>query len=226
MRDKDLRAGRRRVMIVDDHPLICKGLAQMIDDDEGLMCCGVADDINSAMKRIAEAKPDAVIVDISLKSSSGLDLIKAVSTRYPGLPCLVYSMHEESVFAERALKAGAKGYVMKDQTPEILIGALRKIIEGNIYFSDSILTRLVGKIAASSADSDQHPINRLTDRELEVLQLIGQELRNWQIAKKLNISVKTVAAHREHIIKKLGLDGAMELNRFAREWLQGNKPSA
>lgn len=220
MRDHDVHAGNRRVLIVDDHPLICKGLVQMLNDEEGLSACGVADDINSAMKLISDETPDALIVDISLKSSSGLELIKAVSTRYPGLPCLVYSMHEETVFAERALRAGAKGYVMKDQPPEILINALRKILEGNIYFSDAILTRLVGRLAASGADKAGPPINSLTDRELEILQLVGKELRSTQIAKKLNISIKTVEAHREHIRKKLGLEGTADLNRFAKDWFQ------
>jgi DNA-binding NarL/FixJ family response regulator len=211
----------KRVLVVDDHPLICKGLVQMIDDEEGLASCGVADDANAAMKLIAETNPHAVIVDISLKSSSGIELIKAITSRYPGLPALVYSMHDESVFAERALRAGAKGYVMKDQPPETLLGALRKVLSGSIYFSDAILTRIVGRMAAASPGGDNLPIQSLTDRELEILQLIGQELRSGQIAKKLNISIKTVEAHREHIRKKLGMDGAHDLNQYAKEWLHG-----
>jgi DNA-binding NarL/FixJ family response regulator len=209
----------RRVLVVDDHPLICKGLVQMIDDEEGLASCGTADDANAALKLIADTNPHAVIVDISLKSSSGIELIKAITARYPGLPTLVYSMHDETVFAERALRAGAKGYVMKDQPPETLIGALRKVLSGSIYFSDAILTRIVGRLAAAGADG--LPIQSLTDRELEILQLIGQELRSSQIAKKLNISIKTVEAHREHIRKKLSLEGALDLNRYAREWFIG-----
>ncbi len=221
MQGKCDRAGVKRVLVVDDHPLICKGLVQMIDDEEGLAACGVADDANAALKLVAETNPNAVIVDISLKSSSGIELIKAITARYPGLPALVYSMHDESVFAERALRAGAKGYVMKDQPPETLIGALRKILSGSIYFSDAILTRIVGRLAAAGSGGDGQPIQSLTDRELEILQLIGQELRSSQIAKKLNISIKTVEAHREHIRKKLGLDGALDLNQYAKEWLHG-----
>jgi len=227
MSGKDERGEVRRVLVVDDHPLICKGLVQMIDDEEGLAACGVANDANAAMKLIAETDPHAVIVDISLKSSSGIELIKAITARYPGLPTLVYSMHDESVFAERALRAGAKGYVMKDQPPETLIGALRKVISGSIYFSDAILTRIVGRLAAAAAPGgDTIPIQSLTDRELEILQLIGQELRSAQIARKLNISIKTVEAHREHIRKKLGLDGTIDLNQYAKEWLRGDNSRA
>ena len=211
----------KRVLVVDDHPLICKGLVQMINDEEGLAACGVADDANAAMKLIAEKDPHAVIVDISLKSSSGLELIKAMASRHPGIPALVYSMHDESVFAERALRAGAKGYVMKDQPPEILIGALRKILGGSIYFSDAVLTRIVGRLAAAAPSGEGPPIQSLTDRELEILQLVGQELKTGQIARKLNISIKTVEAHREHIRKKLGLNSAHELNEYAKEWFQG-----
>lgn len=226
MAGKYERSDVKSVLVVDDHPLICKGLVQMIDDEDGLASCGVADDANAAMRLIAETSPNAVIVDISLKGSSGIELIKAIASRYPGLPTLVYSMHDESVFAERALRAGAKGYVMKDQPPETLIGALRKILSGSIYFSDAILTRIVGRMAAAGTGGDAHPIQSLTDRELEILQLIGQELRSGQIAKKLNISIKTVEAHREHIRKKLGLSGALDLTQYAREWLQGGGTSA
>ncbi|MBN2079465.1 MAG: response regulator transcription factor [Spirochaetes bacterium] len=220
MAGRNLRGGTRQILIVDDHPLICRGLAQLIENEEGLDVCGTADDINAAMNLLAKKKPDAIIVDISLKSSSGLDLIKAVTARHPGIPMIVYSMHDESVFAERALRAGAKGYVMKDQPPEVLIGALRKVLEGNIWFSDAILTRIVSKIAASLPAGSNQAIHSLSDRELEIFQLIGQEFKNSRIAKKLNISVKTVEAHRDHIRKKMGVDDSMELRRIAVEWVQ------
>ncbi len=218
MAGRNLRGDARRILIVDDHPLICRGLTQLIDGEEGLEVCGTADDINAAMELLAAKKPHAIIVDISLKSSSGLELIKAVAARYPGLPMVVYSMHDESVFAERALRAGAKGYVMKDQPPEVLIGALRKVLEGNIWFSDSVLTRIVGKIASSAPATSDQAIQRLTDRELQIFELIGQEYKSVGIAKKLTISVKTVEAHRDNIRKKLGIDDAMELRRIAMEW--------
>jgi DNA-binding NarL/FixJ family response regulator len=212
----------KHILIVDDHPLISKGLTQLINEENDMKVCGDASDINAAMDKIASLNPDAIIVDISLKSSSGIDLLKAVKSRYPGLPALVYSMHDESVFAERALKAGAKGYLMKDQPSEILIEALRKILEGNVFFSDKILSKLLGKFSSlGAADEVRHPINSLTDRELEIFQLSGQELKSGQIAKKLNISIKTVEAHREHIRKKLDISNSSELNKYAKEWIQG-----
>jgi DNA-binding NarL/FixJ family response regulator len=212
----------KHILIVDDHPLISKGLTQLINEENDMKVCGDASDINAAMDKIASLNPDAIIVDISLKSSSGIDLLKAVKSRYPGLPALVYSMHDESVFAERALKAGAKGYLMKDQPSEILIEALRKILEGNVFFSDKILSKLLGKFSSlGAADEVRHPINSLTDRELEIFQLSGQELKSGQIAKKLNISIKTVEAHREHIRKKLDISNSSELNKSAKEWIQG-----
>lgn len=216
--------GKKRILIVDDHPLICKGLAQMIDNERDICVCGEANDINSAMRQIAELGPDAIMIDLSLKSSSGIDLIKAIKLRYPDLPSLVYSMHDESVFAERVLKAGAKGYVMKDQPPEILLNALRKILTGNIYFSDAMTTKLLDRFTAVGSGSLQDPVAGLTDRELEVFLLMGEEMTARQIAAKLNISIKTVEAHREHIRGKLDIRSTSDLNKYAKEWLQ-NKNS-
>lgn len=210
----------KRILIVDDHPLICKGLAQMINNEKDMIVCGEANDINSAMKQIADAEPHAVIVDLSLKNSSGIDLIKAIKTRYPGLPSLVYSMHDESVFAERVLKAGARGYVMKDQPPEVLLSAIRKVLTGNLYFSDVVTTRLLGKFTISGGGETGDTVQCLTDRELEVFQLIGQGLKGRQIAGKLNISIKTVEAHREHIRRKLDLSNSTDLHHYAEEWLK------
>ncbi|MBN1495954.1 MAG: response regulator transcription factor [Spirochaetes bacterium] len=211
----------RRILIVDDHPLICRGLAEMINNEKDLRVCGEANDINSAMKRIADLKPDAVMVDLSLKSSSGIDLIKAIKARHPDLPALVYSMHDESVFAERVLRAGAKGYVMKDQPPGILLKALRKVLDGNIYFSDAVTTRLLDRLTAVGSAAPQDPVAALTDRELEIFNLMGQELTARQIAARLNISIKTVEAHRDHIKSKMGIQSSSDLSSYAKEWLQG-----
>jgi len=209
----------KRILIVDDHPLICRGLAQVIDQEGDLRVCGDAGDINDAMKKIESLAPDLVVVDISLKSSSGIDLIKAVRARNPRLPAIVYSMHDESVYAERALRAGANGYVMKDRPAEVLISAIRKVLDGNKFFSDEVISRILGRIAEEPPGNAGDPIARLTDRELEVFQLMGRELKTAQIAKKLNISVKTVEAHREHIRKKLDIENSHELARRAREWV-------
>jgi DNA-binding NarL/FixJ family response regulator len=220
MAEKSIDNDVKRILIVDDHPLICKGLTQMINNEKDIMVCGDANDINSAMKKIADQSPHLVIVDISLKSSSGIDLIKAIKTRYPELLSLVYSMHDESVFAERVLKAGAKGYVMKDQPAEILLNAIRKVLTGNVYFSDTIITKLLGRYNNIGGGDIELPINSLTNRELEIFQLIGQELKSKQIADKLNISIKTVEAHREHLRRKLNIHNSTDLNKYAKEWLQ------
>lgn len=213
----------KRILIVDDHPLICRGLTQMINNEKDLEVCGEANDINSAMQQVADLGPDAVMVDLSLKSSSGIDLIKAIKARYPDLPALVYSMHDESVFAERVLRAGAKGYVMKDQPPDVLLNALRKVLTGNIYFSDAMTTRLLDRLTAAGNDALRNPVAGLTDRELEIFSLMGQELTARQIAARLNISIKTVEAHRDHIKSKMGVQNSSDLSRYAKEWLQGNK---
>jgi len=220
MADKSIGNDVKRILIVDDHPLILKGLRQMIDEEKDLTVCGDASDVNSAMKKIAELSPHAVIVDISLKSSSGIDLIKAIKSRYPDIPSLVYSMHDESVFAERVLRAGAKGFVMKDQPADILLNAIRRILAGNMFFNDSIITKLLDRYSNSGSGDIQLSINSLTDRELEIFQLIGQELKSSRIAGKLNISKKTVEAHREHIRRKLNIQDPADLNKYAKEWLQ------
>ncbi len=220
LNEKPFTGGEKRVLIVDDHPIISQGLSQMISEEEGLTVCGVAADINGAMRLIAEVDPNIVVVDISLKNSSGIDLIKTIKTRNPGIPALVYSMHDESVYAERVFRAGARGYVMKDQPADTLIVAIRKILGGSLFFSDAITTRMLTRYMNIGTGEARDPISRLTDRELEVLQLVGQELKSAQIAKRLSITVKTVDAHREHIKKKLDLDDAAGLARFAREWIQ------
>lgn len=225
MADKSLGSDIKRILIVDDHPLIVKGLKQMIDEEKDLTVCGEANDVNSAMKKISELNPHAIIVDISLKSSSGIDLIKAIRSRHPEIPSLVYSMHDESVFAERVLRAGAKGFVMKDQPADVLLNAIRKVLTGNMYFNDSIITRLLDRYSSTGSGDIQLAINSLTDREVEVFQLIGQELKSSRIASKLNISVKTVEAHREHIRRKLNIQDPGDLNKFAKEWLQSKTHS-
>ncbi len=209
----------KRILIVDDHPMICQGLALMINKKApDIQVCGDADDINSALEKIAILNPQLVVVDIELKSSNGLDLVKAIRLRHPDTFSLVFSMHEESVYAERALRAGAKGYVMKDLPVETLINAIRKILEGKLYFSEDVTMRILGKFVNIGLDEYELPLNKLSNRELEIFQLIGQEMKSGSIAKKLNISIKTVEAHRDNIRKKLLLTSNDDLNRFAREW--------
>jgi DNA-binding NarL/FixJ family response regulator len=209
----------KRILIVDDHPLICKGLALMIPKKApDIQVCGDAEDINPALEKVADLQPHLVVVDIELKSSNGLDLVKALRMRHPDIPTLVFSMHEESIYAERALRAGAKGYVMKDLPVDILVEAICKILDGKLFFSDDVTMKILGKFVNVGSDGYELPLNKLTNRELEIFHLIGQELKSGTIAKKLNISIKTVEAHRDNIRKKLLLTCNDDLNRFAREW--------
>jgi DNA-binding NarL/FixJ family response regulator len=217
----------KRILIVDDHPLICKGLALMISKKApDIQVCGDADDINAALDVTASLEPDLVVVDIELKSSNGLDLVKALRSRHPDIPTLVFSMHNETIYAERALRAGAKGYVMKDLPVETLIEAIRKILEGKLFFSEDITMKILGKFVNIGLNEYELPLSRLSNRELEIFQLIGQELKSGNIAKKLNISIKTVEAHRDNIRKKLLLTTNDDLNRFAREWSTHNNTAS
>jgi DNA-binding NarL/FixJ family response regulator len=214
----------KRILIVDDHPLICKGLALMIPKKApDILVCGDAEDINPALEKVAFLQPHLVVVDVELKSSNGLDLVKALRMRHPDIPTLVFSMHEESIYAERALRAGAKGYVMKDLPVDILVEAICKILDGKLFFSDDVTMKILGKFVNVGSDEYELPLNKLTNRELEIFHLIGQELKSGNIAKKLNISIKTVEAHRDNIRKKLLLTSNGDLNRFAREWSAHNQ---
>ncbi|HOT44027.1 MAG TPA: response regulator transcription factor [Spirochaetota bacterium] len=215
----------KRILIVDDHPLICKGLALMITKKApDIQVCGDADDVNSALETAASQRPDLMVIDIELKSSNGLDLVKALRTRHPDIPTLVFSMHDESIYAERALRAGARGYVMKDLPVEKLVEAIRKVLAGKLYFSEDVTMKILGKFVNVGHEEYEIPLNRLSNRELEIFQLIGQELKSGNIAKKLNISIKTVEAHRDNIRKKLLLTSNDDLNRFAREWSSHGHP--
>ena len=215
----------KRILIVDDHPLICKGLALMITKKApDIQVCGDADDINPALEMTASKQPDLMVIDIELKSSNGLDLVKALRSRYPDIPTLVFSMHDESIYAERALRAGARGYVMKNMPMEKLVEAIRKVLAGKLYFSEDVTMKILGKFVNVGHDEYELPLNRLSNRELEIFQLIGQELKSGNIAKKLNISIKTVEAHRDNIRKKLLLTSNDDLNRFAREWSSHSHP--
>ncbi len=218
----------KRILIVDDHPMICQGLALMINKRAPeLEVCGDADDIGPALDKIVALQPHLVVIDIELKNSNGLDLVKAMRSRHPDVPSLVFSMHDESVYAERALRAGAKGYVMKDLPVETLVEAIRKVLDGKLYFSEDVTMKILGKFVNIGLDEYELPLNKLSNRELEIFQLIGQEMKSGIIAKKLNISIKTVEAHRDNIRKKLMLTTNDDLNRFAREWsTHSRSPSA
>jgi DNA-binding NarL/FixJ family response regulator len=211
------------VFLVEDHPIFRKGLAQLINNEKDMSICGEAEDTLIAMKSIKESKPDIAIVDITLKDRSGIDLIKDARLQFPKMPIIVLSMHDEKIYAERSLRAGAKGYIMKQEAPEIIIKAIRHVLNGNIYVSDQIATRIFSLLLDGKPAPDSSPVDLLTDRELEVFELIGQGFGTRQVAQKLNISIKTVENHRIHIKEKLNIENAIELVQKATLWVQSEQ---
>lgn len=211
---------KTRILIVDDHPIVRQGLTELINHEEDLAVCGQAEDAPDAMVIIKELKPDMVIIDISLKETSGMELIKDIKAQYPNLPALALSMHDESLYAERALRAGAKGYVMKAEATERVITAIRKILSGEIYVSDRMAVKMVRKLVGGKSDVGTSPIDPLSDRELEVFLLIGQGYGTRQIAEKLYLSVKTIETYRAHIKEKLNLASSAELLQYAIKWVK------
>ena len=209
---------KTRIFIVDDHPIVRQGLAELINHEEDLKVCGQAEDAPEALGIIKETRPNMVIVDISLKETSGMELIKDIKVLYPNLPVLALSMHDESLYAERALRAGAKGYIMKAEATENVITAIRKILSGQIYVSDKMAAKMVRKLVGGGPDVGVSAIERLSDRELEVFHLIGQGFGTRQIAERLHLSVKTIETYRAHIKEKLNLADANELLQYAIQW--------
>ena len=216
--------GQRRVFIVDDHPIVRQGLALLINREADLAVCGDAEDASSALQRIEELKPDLVVVDISLNGPDGLDLLKNVRVRYPNLPVLILSMLDESLYAERALRDGASGYIMKQEATERVLVAIRRILSGEIYVSDRMASRMLHQFAGGSQAGPRSPVTDLTDRELEVFRLIGEGNGTRQIAEHLHLSVKTVESYQAHIKDKLSLKNGRELVQRAIEWSVGDKP--
>lgn len=212
----------RRIVIVDDHPIVRQGLQMLMEGEPDLELCGESDNTVDALTMIEKVKPDLAIVDLALRDSSGLDLIKDLQVRLPDLPVLVLSMREEGFYAERVLRAGARGYVAKEEGPKQLLEGVRRVLQGQVYVSDRIASKVMSKIV-SGADQTESPIGMLSDRELEVFELIGQGLPTREIAKRLHISSKTVDSHREHIKRKLGLDSGTDLLKHAIEWKQSGQ---
>lgn len=207
-----------RILIIDDHPVLRRGLAQLINQESDLKVCGDAPDANEGFEKIKELKPDVAIVDISLDGTDGLDLIKRIKVLMPKLPVLVLSMHDENVYAERVLRAGARGYIMKQEAPELVIAGIRRILKGEYHVSDKMAAKLLSKVADGRDRQVGSIVDRLSDRELEVFTLIGKGLGTRQISDKLCLSVKTVETYRKHIKDKLGLGNATELVCQAVKW--------
>ena len=218
-------ARKHRVLVVDDHPIVRQGLTLLINRENDLMVCGEAEDARTAMQSIMSAKPDILVVDISLNGPDGLDLLKDIRTRYPDLPVLILSMHDESIYAERALRAGAQGYIMKQEASERVLLALRRILSNEIYVSERISNRMLQRFIGGAAQSRPSSVADLTNRELEVFRLIGEGHSTRQIAEQLHISVKTVESYQAHIKEKLSLRSARELMQHAIQWSMNEKSS-
>jgi DNA-binding NarL/FixJ family response regulator len=211
-------AGKHKVFIVDDHPIVREGLAQLIAHEPDMEVCGGAEDVSEALERVTAARPDLVVVDISLKESHGIDLIVRLKDRHEGIKMLVWSMFDEKLFAERALRAGAVGYISKQESTDQVVDAIRQVLRGEIYLSPPMTSRLLLRMRRGAASAED-PVAGLSNRELAVFEMIGEGMTTQQIARKLHRSPKTIEAHREKIKRKLSLANAAELNRRAVQWV-------
>ena len=216
---------RKRILLVDDHAVVRFGIAQLINRQPDLMVCGEEEDASKALTAIEQLKPDLVIADISLKDSSGLELMRNIKALHPGLPMLVVSAHDESMYAEIAFRAGALGYLMKQEALERITTAIRRVLSGNIYVSDTLAARMLQQQVRGQTDVNESPVKGLSDRELEVFQLIGRWKKTKEIASELHLSVKTIEYYREQIKRKLNLKDAAELTQYATAWVQRETPS-
>jgi len=214
-----------RILLVDDHAVVRYGIAQLINREPDLQVCGEEEDAGHALAAIERLNPDLVIADISLKDSSGLELMRNIKAQRPRLPVLVVSAHDESVYAEIAFRAGALGYLMKEEALGKVLTAIRRVLSGNIYVSDALAARMLEQQIRGKPDLQESPVSRLSDRELEVFQLIGQWKKTSEIAAQLHLSIKTIEYYREQIKQKLNLKNAAELTHHATSWVQRENPA-
>ena len=211
---------KTKILIIDDHPMMRQGLVQLITNEPDLAVAGEAESAEQAISMIAQSAPDLVLADISLTGKSGLELIKDVQSLRPDLPVLVISMHDESIYAERVLRAGGRGYIMKQEGGKQIMQAIRHVLGGEIYVSPKMSGKILEIFSGRRSESGGSPVERLSDREFEVFQLIGQGKGTRQIAEQLHLSVKTVEVHRQHIKEKLKLTDAPSLARYAVQWVE------
>ncbi len=217
------RTGPARVLIVDDHPALRRGLAEAIGRSDAFEVAGEAETVSEAKAAVRTLQPDAAVVDLTLGDESGLELIKDLAARDKDLPILVLSMHDETLYAERALRAGAKGYVMKDESLDIVLQALERVLDGSLYLSTRMSGRLLERLVSGESDAQRTAIESLTDRELEVFDLLGRGHSTREVADSLHLSIKTIYTHCENIKQKLGLTGARELHQQAFHWVQNEQ---
>src|SRR5687767_1435138 len=212
------RLKKNEIVIVDDHPIVRQGLAEMVNQEPDLAVSGTAEDVHRALEVVERHKPDLVIVDVSLKGSNGIELLKNIKIRFPRMLVLVLSMHDESLYAVRALRAGAAGYIMKQEATDRVLGAIRRVLTGEIYLSEKMERKMMHQLVGGRSARTGSPIEDLSDRELEVFGLIGQGHGTRQIAEELHLSIKTIESHRAHIKEKLNLRTATELVQHAIQW--------
>ena len=209
---------KSRVFLVDDHPLVREGLTNLINGQNDLAVCGEAEDSAGATTGIAETRPDIALIDISLKNESGLELVKKLESEFPLVALIVLSMHDEALYAERALRAGARGYVMKRETTKSMLTAIRRVLGGDIYVSDRVVDVMARRLGSSRKAAASSPVERLSDRELEIFRLLGQGRTTSQIAEDLRLSLKTVQAYCARAKEKFGVNSLTELLRAAIRW--------
>ena len=209
---------KSRVFIVDDHPLVREGLTNLINGQDDLIICGEAENSAQALDGIMKALPDVAIVDISLENESGLELVKQLAIQFPQVALIVLSMHDESLYAERALRAGARGYVMKHETSKSVLASIRRVLGGGVYVSERIVNRMARRVSSGREPVTSSPVERLSDRELEIFRLLGQGRTTAQIAADLNLSLKTVQAYCARAKEKFGVSSLTELLRAAIRW--------
>jgi DNA-binding NarL/FixJ family response regulator len=211
-------ARRSRIFLVDDHPLVREGLANLINRQGDICVCGEAEDSAEAISGIAETRPDVALIDISLKNESGLELIKNLESQFPLVALIVLSMHDEALYAERALRAGARGYVMKRETTKKVLASIRRVLEGGVYVSERVVNAMARRLGSSAKVSASSPVECLSDRELEIFRLLGQGRTTSQIADDLHLSLKTVQAYCARAKEKFGVNSLGELLRAAIRW--------
>jgi DNA-binding NarL/FixJ family response regulator len=210
------------VVVVEDHPVLCDGLKQLISSQPDLACVGVADDVSSAKRLVEGCKPELIVLDLRLKGGDALDFIKTLRVEYPEVKVLVLSQYDELIFAERALRAGASGYIMKENATDEVLRAVRKVLAGELYFSERVAAAVVQRVLREKPITTRDGIERLSDREMQVFQLLGAAYSPREIAAQFQLSRKTVETHCEKIKHKLSLSTASELKQFARRWTAEN----
>ncbi len=208
----------RRVLIVDDHPIVRQGLRQIMEHEEDLMVCGEAETVQDATAAVRDLRPDVVVADLSLKQGDGIELVRDVRAHFPQLRILVLSMHDEVIYAERILAAGANGYIMKQAASDQFLVSLRRVLEGGIYVSEAVGDSMIKKIAAGGGYTTGNPVDRLSTRELQILHMIGRGMSTRETAQSLNLSIKTVESHRQRVKRKLNLSTGAQLVQYAVNW--------